>query len=1099
MNARTWLLFALLVLAPLAVLTPSPASAGAPDRPPVVNAGDDQTVDESDSFCSANGATNAPPCSVVTIDAREGVYTYDPDGQTIKYTFRSSPIPNDPKNSCDADPAGGPPGGGVPCFPIGDGTTVIDPTNQPFFRAGQGTIQSFNCQRPPGSPAGTSPDVKIVAGDPGVFTFVVPSLPEGQYTDCKYSIDMLVWDSQPHPTQPTPPLGQYVAGVDDYTLAMDTIVITVRHIASTPQDTFSGVLPLLCTKPYADPNKKCIPTSFTDIVTDHGQYLEFVYGGIGQPVRDDRETRAAQVLLNMSGTHKILVPLTVKIITQPFKDTPHQDELALWIGEIPVDQPSLIVGVYNIDTLLYDGLGGVSIHQGNDDTRGQLEVASSEGPNDVPNYPCPPDIPVLQGAVPASSSAGQGNGPCIVLSTSAPATFTPNRCFEGFTTVAPMVLGHGETLRPQVIWGFPLIPLDPPLLPIYDHGLLAWKLTYQSCIRGGNFTGLGPEVELKNPYFMNLDTLFSGNQEVALRAYDRIGSVVKTVVVPLTTDIGRPKFVAEVPAITYQGIPFQMTVYVQDQISTRVTLHINKFYNITLENHHLNPDRSLDAALIAGLPAYDATGTETTLPRTQEMIWYDVDGKHDLSAPCDYLYDQNGDGLLDHFYRVADHRVRQLLANGDSGNSVNDYIVDANDNGLIDFGETKILGDPSPVLKVKNAGKCIDAFADRPYLQYFLNDDVTQVFVFNLTRYALDRTAYQFTIQDLVFNRFADGSYNVTYPGGYYESFLTGSFETRHAAVDAKITSIQTTAGPYLAGDAVEVEVTATQVSNLDPSPVVPLHLVLSDPGSSECRNPASDDLRQCLRICPSDNDVGCAGVPTANGVPYSNTFLRPLPGLTAANIDPYGYRLTPGFAPPDVAAVALSPYPPGTHSVQAEVYMNEFIDDTNPQNNNDTTTFEVFLGEVVIGALPAGSSPQGKVFYIRTNSNRLPSLGDGAVELNATGGGVLATHPLKLNQTGTPRYEFKYMDANGDEKTAYWEPQTRYSRTFGKDCSKLTDAEKVIDVTATPPRDPQCRPITVITPSSAPPAVGKKSPGPELLLVVLGIALIAILRRRKA
>ncbi len=1088
MKTQTLFLLALMLVAPLTAVIP--VGAAPPDRPPVIVAGPDQTVNESADNCTAPDAGFGETCIHVAINTRYAAecglsaLTYDPDCQNLKFSFRATPFP------CNPDPTTGSPGGGVPCIPIGDGSQFIDTTAAPFTGPGAAFISAQNCQRPANTLPGTAPDIRIVAGDPqdvfvdepeeGFFSFQSPKLQPGQTTACIYSIDVLVSDSQTRPAQPAAPS----AGVTDYTLAMDTIVITVNPVATDPLDVFADVLAFVCDTPYPNPNIQCVNRTGADIVDDHGKHILFQYG----PIYDDRETRAVQLLLYVSETQSILVPLTSKIVTVPFQANPHQDEQSYWVGQVPVDTPALIVGTYLYHSRVYDGQGGVSIHEGGDDIElGEFEVTAALAPDDTLSYPCS-----LNGA---PAQLGQGNAPCIQLSTSAAAVFTPNNCFPGFTREPPHALGTGETLRPQVFWAFPVTEL--PVAPIFDHNLMGWKFTYQSCIRSTNgdgtvsFLAQGPEVELRAPYFMSLDTLFDGEQEVALRAYDRIGTAIAPVVIPIVEDRSKPVFVTDIHDVNYEGLPFQMVVYVHDDIGTAVTLHIDAFNRTAAGKavHH-------DALIVANQLAYDGNGWEITLPRLGDMVPFDIFGTQDLGTTCDYLYDQNGDGLLDRAYSPATRTMIELISVEGATGTI-DVVVDLNANGEADVGEKLLVGDPTTI--IRNANQCIDPFSDQPHLQWFLSDAPTQVFVFNLTRFRLGDANYQFTIQDVVFNRFADPSYEFSYAGETSPtSYLAGTFETRHAVVDAMVESISVSAGPFLAGDKVSVTVLAKQESRLVPAvdpadaPIVPLQLLLSLPGSGECRNPASSDLRQCLRICPSSTNVGCTGVPTATGVTYTNVFTRPLVGINAATIDPYG--IVPEYAPPEVVAIALSAYPAGKHTLHAEVLIPDSVDDDDLANNFKTETLEIYLGQIVVGAYPANSVPQGRVFYIRAERGSA-QIQNGAVEIDASG--ALVEYDLQLNQVGAPRYEFTYQNEEGEDQVAYWEPQTRYSRVYGKDCSALTDAEKLVDARATPPKDPQCRAITVITPAVAT-EPEKSTPGFEPIVALLALAMLAFLRRRK-
>src|SRR5262249_42618831 len=140
-----------------------------------------------------------------------------------------------------------------------------------------------------------------------------------------------------------------------------------------------------------------------------------------------------------------------------------------------------------------------------------------------------------------------------------------------------LALGHGDTLRPVVLASQPDIPVSPPFP---NPNLMLWKLTYQTCKETSTGPAYGPEKPLEDPsvayghgnvFYLSLDTLFQGDQDVALRAYDRQGAV-NTTAFHLVTATALPTFLVTFngetvrPAVVYQDIPFQLNVLVHSRV-----------------------------------------------------------------------------------------------------------------------------------------------------------------------------------------------------------------------------------------------------------------------------------------------------------------------------------------------------------------------------------------------------------------------------------------------------------------------------------------------------------------------------------------------------
>jgi MYXO-CTERM domain-containing protein len=446
------------------------------------------------------------------------------------------------------------------------------------------------------------------------------------------------------------------------------------------------------------------------------------------------------------------------------------------------------------------------------------------------------------------------------------------------------------------------------------------------------------------------------------------------------------------------------------------------------------------------------------------------------------------------------HVVHALLPNVNAAGTGNDYIADDNDNGEGDVGEVILQYDPTDV--VAGINLCLDPFADHPETRAFLEHAATQVFVYNLARKTLGSTRWTFAIQDQVSNRFADPSFAFRYPGmtTTHVSYLYGNLTTIEAVADVKVLDAAATSGPLLPGDRVDISASVTQETFLQPAPDLLVFIGLDERGDHSCADLDQNGLGDpCVALyCPPAAQL-CAAI-IASGASQPVVFVRPQavdPSRidTTGGTNPFSEIFPEALLRPDAAVWLASPYAAGRHSVNVTAFSFTSVTDLDLTNNQKVVDFEVYLGELVYGTYPAGQDPTGRTFYIRTSENhRLPRIDGGAVELNPDGS-IKQAYSLILDETGT-RYKFSFDD-QGTEQTVTWDPQARWSRTFGKECSQLTDAEKAIDLAAVPPKDPQCRAITVVAPVAAPEEAAK-SPSLQLEAGILVLGLAAFLARRR-
>lgn len=875
------------------------------------------------------------------------------------------------------------------------------------------------------TPGTQCPAIQLKKGtDKGLATFLIPNIPSGPQKTCVYSIDMQVKDK--------------VGGTDE-----DTVVVTILN-DNQPPTSIPRPIEVLLGSTYGSG----VSVTDLDIQASHGKVLTLRAKGLS----DDKEVRSVQMRFCrpdcQAPDFQQDVPLVDKKVVAPLTS----GETSEWSAPLPVDTPWLVVDQYAIELLIHDGEGG-SLHVGGDSSGVyNLQVGATETGQCVP---------------PGSSEPSPG--PCLLLENVTPVgRLAPNLCFLGATTVEPQALGVGQTLRPFVepylpdyeVYGSPSIP------EITDKSTMFWKLTYQTCagIRDAadpSKVAVGPEIEVKFPYFLSLDTLFSGEQELKLRAYDRYGNDPTELVIPLTTDTATPQYMVRMPEVTYRGIPFDGILYVHDRIPTQATLSVDIF------------NRSATGKAIPFVnqtQVGDPPGPHSesfTLRPLREAVRTDIWGPHDKTVSCQYLFDLDGDGALDFWFDPRNNTSGLLVpVPGRRDTDPTDFVVDRNRNGLAEAGEPLVPGAvPGPL---KNPGTCLSPFAppilpatERARgrdLEAFLNSTSginTQVFVFHLNRTYLGRTSYSFALQDIVFNRDAVPRYTFQYNGTNgvvyrSEQNLTGAFSTDQAYVDAGIAEFQVQPKAYLPGDPVVLNVTLVQRSPLAPGPEVPLTLHLSDPAWATFTSP-----------------------PLGPGDTHKLTLGRP-----------YDPKVFKGPLPFDRQNEAMQGYAPGLHVLRGNVTVPDVVEERGTANDTASTRFEVFLGKVVVGTLAAGDVASGDVFYVRAGERGLPAE---AVTLDGEAQ-VVDSYSVTLDQSyGAPRYAFTYLK-DGVPTDAYWDPQSRYDVANGHLCNQQADGDGT----------PKCRAVTVIGPAGAG-EVDLDSPhleAPVLVGVLLGLAFAA--RRRK-
>ena len=780
-----------------------------------------------------------------------------------------------------------------------------------------------------------------------------------------------------------------VSGLYYPTQMCDTVVVTVRNNDQPPR---------LPNTPLT------LTLNDIDLLDDAGKVIQFNSAGIF----DDINTFAVNAILHHPLGHTIVVPL--KKLTG-CTDCGPAGETSNWQGTLAVNHPDLVSDrsgsgvVYRVELEAIDLSGLKASEPAAEQLNVKVQAAN-----------------IIEGF----ASFGEN----------LPAKARPTGCFPGVPRAPAQAVGRSTVLRPEIF--FEDVTVDDQtkgVLAGQVPDLLLWKVTYQSCLEDDGHRAVGPEVRLKQPYGLDIDALFDGDQDVMVSFYDRMDNITR-IVVPIVKDLQRPVFFVDYPNVTFQGIPFQFKVYVQDRLDTAVRLYIDSL-NVTKDGKPVpyeNRTTSIQAKYGDGAFSFG-------LPPLAQIVQYDLDPPVGQTGACELLYDGNGDGLLDTAYDIPHESFIPLLAKKRPTGDVTDYIVDGNRDGKINPGETILTGHAKTVIEMQGAAPC--TLLLRPALVEFLKQAPTQVYEFNLTREVLGTGRYAIEVRDLAFNLVAQ-RYVFRWSGGNVSQDLIGTFLTRKAETDASVKQAIPANGPFLPGDVVEIRaVLRSDVPRgIVPAPAIPLSLKYDESGR---------------RVIPYSSVAG----PVPSGTDASHTIT--------------GQTFTPGL-----------------HHLRLNVTVPTQVNETDWGNNEREAVFEVFLGQVVLGKLT-----NGKKFYIRADANGQPLRKGGAVEVDPKDGTIIAgkQYDLEFKQDGAgPRWEFTATDKSGEAVALHWDPLARYSLAYNKPCDKLKGAELEINKTAG--KEPKCRPITLIDEAKV---EAKASPGAGLLALLAVLALALAARRRHA
>ncbi|HET6398395.1 MAG TPA: hypothetical protein VFH47_02445, partial [Candidatus Thermoplasmatota archaeon] len=218
-------------------------------------------------------------------------------------------------------------------------------------------------------------------------------------------------------------------------------------------------------------------------------------------------------------------------------------------------------------------------------------------------------------------------------------------------------------------------PNPPPLIPITP--LLLSRLTFQVCVGEGNARVLGPEIELPDPWALDLGSLPLGAQELVFRGTSRDGRT-EMLLVRLTADEQPPEVLVVVPPVTHFGVPFDIQVLTHDTLAVEVRLEM--------------PGVDLDQVAAGQQPRILRSSTTAPAPleipsladAIRRQLPTVVDGKRVFDNVQEFLYDTNGDGIPEGYYDMQ-NQVRRPFARRDcTADGVQDLIVDLGPNGAPD-------------------------------------------------------------------------------------------------------------------------------------------------------------------------------------------------------------------------------------------------------------------------------------------------------------------------------------------------------------------------------------------------------------------------------
>lgn len=864
-------------------------------------------------------------------------------------------------------------------------------------------------------------------------TVTIPSMPNSAVLRYDYQIVLFVYDGRVAGSASP----DHAQGITCYSPAA-SMYFPARMCDSLALTVLQRTAP----PEFASPAFSLTPSAGIDLVVNRRDTVVMRAAG----VRDDFETRTLELIFE--GPNRFTVPLT-KVAPAP-SASPARPEISTWEAQMPVTDPRWRVGTYNVIAEARDAQNAVT------------RTDDEETPFD------------FQYEVSAGSEIGGQLRLDVVDHGLVTTEFTNQYCLN-VEDAAPQgyVLGPGQTLRLEVVW--PVVTDDTSVPGDVFRG----PVTMQSFTKVGTEDRRGPVIELPQPYYVSLSGLSYEDQTIRFEATDRLGNEA-SLCIYLGVDTNAPLYVPDVPAVTYRDIPFPIALLTRESTRTVASLRVDNYgYPEVYE-------KSIDGSLPSLPPGLESA----RLPQFGQgrdvfVMAFDADPALPSAAtrPCDIMLDLfEPYGVFDNVLRPSTWTIYPLFAMGRAdAETTPDYAVDFNKNNQIDDGSGPtgyadyIVPGGTPESPFATKNRCRDPFAGKPEVRGFLNDGPTQLFVWRLVRSDTDVATTTFAIQDLTHNRVAtDYVYNFTLSGVAAYSIpisLNSAFITRVAEVDAKFTKDnlnkahvrvggvhkpasgetfcpQTVGDAFLApqpvmvGDKMCYLAGFKQTSVLIPPPTVPVTLAFTDQAGRV-------HFRE-IKSLEADEEA----------VLFGSKML--LAGQYIVNV-----TLTP-----------LS------------------VEDTAPADNLRTVTVEVFAGRVDDRV----ASP-AKQYFIRALSPGVVRLADGAVTLKPDGS-IEKKYELRYNTTLTridgemvgARYEFTVPDGSGN-RTLYWNPHAQYSMKYNKDCTKLTADEAKVDRQAEPPKDPECRPVTVHTSGTE----DKKTPAPTALwvaLAFLGVALWVSRRR---
>lgn len=864
-------------------------------------------------------------------------------------------------------------------------------------------------------------------------------------------------------------------------------------------------------------------------------------------ISDDKEVTAVEAYFTDTSTGKALVvaPLQKGACSHSFDpETCTWSDTLVRAGQraytgiipgpgVPIDTKQLLVGTYDIVLAVHDSDG--------------TTILSAPDANEVEVVADPdPGAPVVG-----------------MYGVKAKAAATANTCFAGNTDMPTQIIGPGQSRRISVNFtstqdgnGFTIDWGDPHLL--------LWKVTYQYCINGPKDAAgrpiplYGKETELAEPFVLDLGNLPHTNQEVKIRAYDRMRRVVE-MVVPLAIQADPPQVKVLMSPVTFLNLTTTMDVLTHDLVNHQVLVTV---LNYTQANGVFTPTQ-------------DAQSTQNrdevaNIPNLNDSYLRDVTGDRYV----DFLLDQDANGVYDHVFDITTRNITAILSK--CASNVLTYTVDSNTNGKVDKNEATFQGacDGSVYAVDKSVLKCT-ACTDKPYdvdgdgvvdtlvsSKDLLNGPnmydhfrrtgakvdipvlvAQQPCLLDPTKaggYADDGTCLK-PFEDPTLDLDGDGTPDVTFDSnadGVPEMvFLSGapthpSLVTANAGLWGFTEGTPKTYDPKMgttllgflrqaATTDFEVHITR-QVEgptrySLFVDDVTGNHFVgggrfttiraYADAAITAVATSATSHLLAGDLVNVTATVSVLAGADGLPPVPVRILFDgqdgRPcyVNGVSVIGYPPLaGVGGSPVRACMRGADDPKSPAPvffgPGRHHISAKAVVPTEVNDPNPDNDVGGTDLEVFLGAVVDGP---------DTYYIRASDQGVvPQLAGGAVQFASdSGSAVVGTHDLSFDQSGGhPVYHFNVtaiQDGHSVTKEIYWDPTARAHVNGAEAWPDAANPDAHCKPGHTPVDD-ACRAVTVASApkgaSSSSPA--KKSPaGGAAFLAVLAVLAVAVRRRR--